>query len=235
MVVWDQTDYLLEAKKHLSESNTYKEVKFDNNKLVKLMNQSDRMFKKVSSEKRASPEKWKCFSHSFKKATNLGRFYFLPIINKRLHDALDRPVISNCGSPSQNMSEPLDYHLKTITLSAKSYIRDTNDFLQRHKELHSAPQNALLVTADVVGLYPSIPHQDVLKTLSVNLNQREDNKFLWSINLKWVDLFLKAIILNLVQRLNNKCQIQLSGESLLLLTHVFLWIGWIQSFYKRGN
>ena len=181
MVVWDQTDYLLEAKKHLSESNTYKEVKFDNNKLVKLMNQSDRTFKKVSSEKRTSPEKWKCFSHSFKKATNLGRFYFSPIIHKRLHDALDRPVIFNCGSPSQKMSEPLDYHLKTIMLSAKSYIRDTNDFLQRHKELHSAPQNALLVTADVVGLYPSIPHQDVLKTLSVNSNQREDNKFLWSI------------------------------------------------------
>ena len=105
----------------------------------------------------------------------------------------------------------------------------------KDKELHSAPQNALLVTADVVGLYPSIPHQDVLKTLSVNLNQREDNKFLWSINLKWVNLFLKAIILNLVQQLNNKCQIQLSGESLLLPTHVFLWIGWIQSFYKRDN
>ena len=27
VVVWDKTDYLLEAEKHLSDSNTYKEVK----------------------------------------------------------------------------------------------------------------------------------------------------------------------------------------------------------------
>lgn len=53
-------------------------------------------------------------------------------------------------------------------------MRDTNDFLQRHKELHSAPQNALLVTADVAGLYPSIPHQDGSEALSIKLDQREE-------------------------------------------------------------
>ena len=36
VVVWDRTDYLIEAKKDLSNSNTYKEVKFDDNELVKL-------------------------------------------------------------------------------------------------------------------------------------------------------------------------------------------------------
>ena len=72
------------------------------------------------------------------------------------------------------MSEHLDYHLKPIMRSAKSYMRDNSDFLKRLKELGSVLQNALLVTADVVGLYPSIPHQDGLEALPTKLDQQED-------------------------------------------------------------
>ena len=53
---------------------------------------------------------------------------------------------------------------------AKSYIRDTSDFLKRLKELVNVPQNALLVTSDGVGLYPSISHQDGLKAISIKLD-----------------------------------------------------------------
>ena len=60
--------------------------------------------------------------------------------------------------------------------SAKSYIKDTGNFLNKLRELGSVPQNALLVTVDVVGLYPSIPHQDGLDALSIKLEQREDKK-----------------------------------------------------------
>ena len=58
--------------------------------------------------------------------------------------------------------------------SAKSYIRDTSDFLKRLEELGGVPQNARLVAADMVGLYPNITHQDGLDTLSLNLDQRDD-------------------------------------------------------------
>ena len=53
---------------------------------------------------------------------------------------------------------------------AKSYIRDTSDFLKSLKELGSIPQNALFVTANVVELCPSIPHQDGLEALSIKLD-----------------------------------------------------------------
>ena len=55
--------------------------------------------------------------------------------------------------------------------SAKSFIKDTGDFLNKLKELDSVPENALLVTAEVVGLYPSMPHQDGLDALSIKLEQ----------------------------------------------------------------
>ena len=55
--------------------------------------------------------------------------------------------------------------------SAEPYIRDPRDSFKRLKELGSVPQNALLVTADVVVLYPSIPHQEGLEALSGKLDQ----------------------------------------------------------------
>ena len=40
-----------------------------------------------------------------------------------------------------------------------SYIIDSNDFIKKIKHLKKILDNSLLVTADVVGLYPSIPHE----------------------------------------------------------------------------
>ena len=40
-----------------------------------------------------------------------------------------------------------------------SYIKDSNDFIKKTKNLKDIPQDALSVTADFVGLYPSIPHE----------------------------------------------------------------------------
>ena len=114
------------------------------------------------------------FLYNFKKSTNLAKLYFLPKIHKRLYNEAGRPVISNYGTPTEKMSEYLDYHVKPIMCLAKSYIRDTSDFFKRLKEFGSVSKNGLLVTADVVGLYPSIPHKDVLEALSIKLDQRED-------------------------------------------------------------
>ena len=55
--------------------------------------------------------------------------------------------------------------------SAKSYVRDTSNFLKKLKELCCEPQNELLGTGDLVGLYPSIPHLDRLEALSIKLDQ----------------------------------------------------------------
>ena len=75
LVVWDRKDYLLEVKK-LSDSKTYKEVKFGYNKHVQLVEESNRMFKSLFLKKCISPEKCRYFSYSFKKATNLGKLCF---------------------------------------------------------------------------------------------------------------------------------------------------------------
>ena len=49
------------------------------------------------------------------------------------------------------------------------------------------PDNALLVTADVVGLYPSIPHKAWLRSLKEVLGQKTREKDLswWSCQYGW--------------------------------------------------
>ena len=56
--------------------------------------------------------------------------------------------------------------------NGKSYIKDSGDFLGKIKTLGCIPDNAILVTADVVGLYPSIPHQAGINALKEALDKR---------------------------------------------------------------
>ena len=85
--------------------------------------------------------------------------YLLPKIHKRLENVPGHPVISKCGTPAEKVSEFLDYHLKPTVQSAESYIKGTREFLRKLNEIGKLPENALLVTTDVVGLYPGIHMQ----------------------------------------------------------------------------
>ena len=115
----------------------------------------------------------KYFTYEYKKACNLGELYLLPKIHKKLFNVPGRPVISNCGMPTEKVSEFLDHHLKPVMQKGLSYIRDSQYFLEKIKTIGSVPENAILVTADVVGLYPNIPHQACLKALREALEKRD--------------------------------------------------------------
>ena len=97
--------------------------------------------------------------------------YLLHKIHKRLENVPGRPVISCCGTRTEKVSRFLDYRLKSTMQCAKSYIKDTSDFLRKLNELGKLPENAILATIDVVRLYPSIPHADGLEALSAKLEQ----------------------------------------------------------------
>ena len=52
-----------------------------------------------------------------------------------------------------------------------SYIKDSNDFMHKVKNI-DIPNDAMLVTADVIGLYPSMPIEVGLKVLRNSLENR---------------------------------------------------------------
>ena len=109
-----------------------------------------------------------------------------------------RPVISNCGTPTEKASEFLDHHLKPVMQKGKSYIKDSGDFINKIKELQSIPDGAILVTSDVVALYPSVPHEAGLKALKDALDNRENKSISTEDLIKWLVLYCKTFILNLM-------------------------------------
>ena len=99
----------------------------------------------------------------------------LPKIHKRLANIPGRPVISNCGTPTETASEFLDHHLKPVMQKGESYIKDSGNFTNKMKELKSIPDGAILVTSDVVAVYPSISHEARLKALKDALDKEKIN------------------------------------------------------------
>ena len=77
----------------------------------------------------------KYFSYEFKKSCNLGKFYLLPKIHESLENVPGRRVISNCGTPTEKVSEFFDHHLKPVMQSVKSYIKDSGHFWEKIKTL----------------------------------------------------------------------------------------------------
>ena len=71
------------------------------------------------------------------------------------------------------MSFFLDFHLKPLAQKVKSYIQDTNDFLKKIANLPPLPDDLILCTIDVVGLYPNMPHEGLI-TIRKALDTRKD-------------------------------------------------------------
>ena len=76
-----------------------------------------------------------------------------------------RPVISKCGTPTEKVSEFLDGQLKLVMQSTRSYIKDSGDFSKKIKNICTILKDSILVTANVVSLYPRILHEAGLKVL----------------------------------------------------------------------
>ena len=172
----DRADYLRNAEKQLLDKKVYQEVQFKNQMLSNLVDTSNNLFRGLKTKGFIAEKELKYFTCEYKKACNLGKMYLLPKIHKRLSDVPGRPVISNYGMPTEKVSEFLNYELKPVMQKSKSYIRDSGHFLEKIKSISTLPENATLVTADVVGLYPSIPHQAGLSVLKEALENRSVKK-----------------------------------------------------------
>ena len=168
VVVWDREDYLKEAYKQLEDREVYEEVSNDLNILV---NTTIKALEKIRLRDHLSSDTLYYFVVVDPK---FARFYLLSKIHKRLHNVPGRPVISNCGFYTENISSFLDYHLQPLAQKVKSYIKDTNHFLNKIKKLGSLPDGAILCTMDVVGLYPNIPHGEGLASLRRFLETRDN-------------------------------------------------------------
>ena len=83
IVIWGRNDYLMEAEKQLRDKKVYQKVSNSENILSTLAEMSNRLFSSLKTSY-ITEKQLKYFSYEYKKATNFGKLYFFPKIQKRL-------------------------------------------------------------------------------------------------------------------------------------------------------
>ena len=71
-------------------------------------------------------------------------------------------------------------------------LKESRDFIKKINNLDSITENAILVTADVVGLYPSIQHEVDLRALREALDKRDEKAIITEEFLKWAEFVLES-------------------------------------------
>ena len=169
VVMWDKKDYLMEAEKQLSCKETYEELSSDPSFLIKTIHDA---LEKIRKRGNISSD---ILDHFNIENSKFGRFCLLPKIRKRMYEIRGRQVISNCGFYTENTSAFLDRQLKPIAMKVKSYIEDTNYFLTKLRDLPDLPEESIICTIDVGGLYSSMPKEEGLRILR-NILEKRSNK-----------------------------------------------------------
>ena len=96
------------------------------------------------------------------------QFYMSPKIHKEVNPG--RPVVSSINCHTTNISKYVDYHLRRIVKQIPSYVKDTNDFINKINAVKSVPKNSYLVTMDVRSLYTNIPNAEGISAVKRELD-----------------------------------------------------------------
>ena len=91
-----------------------------------------------------------------------------------------------------------------------SYIKDSADFINKIGQIGDIPENAILVTADEVGLYPNIPHIAGFRAVKNALENREQKHIPTGKLISMAELVLK----NKFFELNGSAKQQVSGTAI---------------------
>ena len=204
VIVWDREDYIKEATKQLEDKEVYMEVSNHWSALVSTI------FKSLEKIRKRGDLSQDTLNYFLVKDPKFARFYLLPKIHKRLYDVPGRPVISNCGFYTENISSFLDFHLQLLAQKVKSNIKDTNHFLKKMKELGQLPEGTILCTIDAVGLYPNIPHDEGLAFLKDFLESRVDKQVTTDTLIELTELILK----NNIFEFSDKTYKQIRGTTI---------------------
>ena len=125
-----------------------------------------------------------------------GKLYQLFKVHKKFEEPdlpPARPIISGCGSITENMSLFVDYHTKNLVPLIPSFLQDTPHLLRELETLKTTglPLGAFPVSIDVVGLYTNIPHNEGIESVRKALNTRKNPEVPTETLIDFLQLVLK--------------------------------------------
>ena len=87
-----------------------------------------------------------------------------------------RLITSCCGTPIENLSAFTEFYLQPLARKLPSFIKDTTDLLNRIEVINNSgpfPEGTLLVSWDVVSMFPNIDNNLGLTAVKNALDARE--------------------------------------------------------------
>ena len=167
VVVMDKEQYVAEATGQLGDSAVYVSLELDPTGLM--IEKINERLNKAYGDGHISDRTLEYLLVNG--GARAGRFY---LRLNYIRGCPGGPVISGCNTPTEKISAFVDHHLKPLVSAVPSYVKDTNDFLKKLRDISTLPSSAIMVTIDVVGLYPHIPHDEGLQSIREALNNRDN-------------------------------------------------------------
>ena len=81
--------------------------------------------------------------------------------------------------------------MEPLTREFTSYIKDTNNFRKKLRSFTNLPNDIIICSVDVVGLYLNIPHNEGLSALQKRLELRREEKVSTSTLAELAEVVLK--------------------------------------------
>lgn len=168
VVLMDREVYINEINKQLDDGDFYERITQDPGKQVKTLIQT--VLLEATNLGYITETTAKTLN---KQQFRTPIFYTLPKIHKPGFPPPGRPIISGCDSLLDPLSKYLDYYLQPLVLLIPSYLKDTQDLIQKVEGM-TLPQEALIMTMDITSLYTNIVHTEAYRAISMFLDRRED-------------------------------------------------------------
>lgn len=174
IVVLDTNDYVNECINHLS-SPSYQLVSQYPQDLKKLLENTLLNFKKdLTNNIHNSKSLYNHLFPSHLKQYRTPRFYGLPKIHKQfINFPPIRPIVSQTDCILSITAKFLDYCLQPLAQQYEDYLHNSTHLINT-LESFNIPNDTLLVTLDIVNLFPSIPQQECLDIIYEQLCEHNE-------------------------------------------------------------
>ena len=167
VVVQDFSQYHQEALRQLNNIEHYESLSTD--PTVDIAKTSNNLLRKLHEDS-IIDDKTQRWGLLDEKNVKTHTFYHLPKVHKNAINPPGRPIVSGVGGPTEKLSKLADHWIQPVVQRLPSYLKDTTHLLRVLQEWNTSLQpllnDALIVTIDVVALYPSIPHAEVATSLT---------------------------------------------------------------------
>ena len=160
IVVEDRLGYIRDGEQHLADSCIYEKINLDPTE--SLTEAVDQLVRQLHGKGVIDTVTKDYLSFGTARVPRTQQLYFLKKIHK--NPVAVRPIVSGCDGPTERVSELIDHILQPFVPEIKSYIRDSKQMIQTMEQT-TVPQNSILATIDVKGLYLNIPHREGIEAV----------------------------------------------------------------------